>query len=91
MTNEELAGLLIETGQRHHQAYAASDGTDPEWPLWYAGYLQSQMWGRVEHPPTRSELVHLLLSGEAELAASEAETPWNEHYASVILAAMDRD
>ena len=37
LTREELAELLVETGHHHHQAYADSDGVDPEWALWYAG------------------------------------------------------
>ena len=46
MSELDLAGrledLFRETGEAHHQAYIETDGADPEWPLWYAGYLQGE-------------------------------------------------
>jgi NAD(P)H-hydrate epimerase len=50
VTDEELTALLIETGQRHHRAYQESDGADPEWALWYAGYLQAHLWDQLAVP-----------------------------------------
>ena len=88
MTQEQLAELLIQTGHHHHQAYLDSDGVDPEWALWYSGYLQAHMWDRAGTLPTRSQLIHLLLSGEAQLAGSGSDVPWPQFYARVILAAL---
>lgn len=88
ITQEQLAALLADTGQHHHQAYLDSDGIDPEWALWYAGYLQAHMWDRAGTLPTRSQLTHLLLLGEAELTKSGADTPWPQYYAEVILSAL---
>ena len=36
----KLAELIVQTGHHHHQAYLSSDGVDPEWAAWYAGYLK---------------------------------------------------
>ena len=36
-----LVELLRETGHAHHAAFAATDGADPDWSIWYAEYLQS--------------------------------------------------
>ena len=33
-----IAKLLRETGHAHHEAFAATDGADPDWPIWYAEY-----------------------------------------------------
>ena len=38
----KLASLFEETGQAHHRAFEKTDGMDPDWPLWYAGYLLHQ-------------------------------------------------
>ena len=84
----EIAELLLESGHHHHQAYAESDGVDPEWALWYSGYLQSRLWDRAGSLPTRSLLVHLLLSAERDHAATTGEVPWSQFYAGVILAAL---
>jgi NAD(P)H-hydrate epimerase len=88
ITQPEIAELLLETGHQHHQAYADSDDVDPEWALWYSGYLQSRLWDRAGSLPTRSLLVHLLLSAERDHAATTGEVPWSRFYAGVILAAL---
>lgn len=88
LTRDDLADLLVETGRHHHAAYADSDGVDPEWALWYAGYLQARIWDRAGTLPTRSQLVYLLLRGEAELAADGGHTPWPQYYAGVLLSAL---
>jgi len=82
---DELADLLVETGERHHRAYAEADGADPEWPLWYSGYLQARLWDRAGALPTRSRLVALLQSAEQRFGAA---TGWQLHYAHHILAAL---
>ncbi len=85
ITVEELADLIKETGEHHHQAYEASDGVDPEWALWYSGYLQSRLWDRAGRLPSRSLLVHLLLSAEAAHAKADSDEPWPSFYAKAIL------
>jgi hypothetical protein len=40
---QELADLLNETAEAHHKAFAATDGVDDEWPIWYADYLVDKM------------------------------------------------
>ena len=85
MTSEELAELLVETGQHHHHAYIEADGADPEWALWYAGYLQTKIWDRAGAVPTRSSLVHLLIEAEKRFDAGAGTTKWPVFYADFIL------
>ena len=40
---KNLADLFLETGHAHHAAFAATDGADPEWPIWYAEHLQAPL------------------------------------------------
>ena len=58
---ERITRLLEETQQAHHQAYLATDGVDPEWPLWYADYLQDKLPPLLEAGLTRSDLTYLLV------------------------------
>jgi len=85
ITREELADLLVETGHHHHQAYETSDGVDPEWALWYAGYLQSQLFGRTPALPSRSSLVHLLVQGDKEFVPTDVAPEWPLAYADLML------
>ena len=36
---DKLSNLLNETAEAHHKAFAATEGEDPDWPLWYTDYL----------------------------------------------------
>ncbi len=82
----ELAELLRETAHRHHAAYSASDGVDPEWAMWYARYLQARLGSRLGEIPTRADLVYLLVGADRafqERATNGAD--WPEAYAAAIL------
>lgn len=85
VTVEELAELLVETGHHHHQAYISSDGIDPEWALWYAGYLQTRLWARTGSLPTRSSLVHLLVQAKKDYVATAKSPAWAPVYAEFLL------
>jgi NAD(P)H-hydrate epimerase len=91
ITVDELAELLRQTGGHHHQAFLESDGADPEWALWYAAYLQAHLWDRGGSLPSRSQLVHLLMSVAEEHAASGPNTPWPEAYAASLLDKLATD
>lgn len=82
----ELAEILRETGHRHHVAYDASNGVDPEWASWYAAYLQARIWDRMGVLPTRSGLVRLLIAAEEAFQEGGAGTgDWADSYAVFIL------
>ena len=36
---DELANLLNEMAEAHHNAFTATEGEDPDWPTWYAEYV----------------------------------------------------
>jgi NAD(P)H-hydrate epimerase len=84
ITREELAELFREAGHRHHEAFAGSDGADPEWALWYAGYLQAHLWDRLGRVLTRSEIVYLLVASDLE-ARAQGVADWPSFYAERFL------
>lgn len=81
----ELADLLRQTGHEHHQAYIETDGADPEWPLWYAEYLEDKLPDHIGRRPTRSEIVYLLLAAEKAHTAESTGDPWPDYYARFLL------
>ena len=87
MTDDELAALLVETGHKHHEAYQESDGADPEWASWYAGYLQAHVWDRLGRLLSRSELTYLLIRGDREARESEDPSQWAVIYARLLRSA----
>ena len=83
-----LADLLEETGRRHHAAFKDADGVDPEWALWYAGYVQAHLWDEAGSVPSRSELVYLLIGAERAYVTSGNEVAWPRFYARRLLEAL---
>jgi hypothetical protein len=79
-----VANLLRETGQAHHQAYAHTDGDDPEWPLWYAERLQEPLGKLLNAVFTRSELVYLLVAADKEHKVSDPDSDWAAFYARFL-------
>jgi NAD(P)H-hydrate epimerase len=82
---ERLANLLAETGHRHHEAFAATDGGDPEWPLWYSEYLHGKVDSYLDGQPTRSKIVQCLLNADDAHNADDPDQPWPTFYASYLL------
>ena len=76
--------LLQDVGPAHHQAFAATDGDDPEWANWYAAWLLERMPGeapKVSEP----ELAGLLTAAADAYRAAEPPEGWPEFYARFLV------
>ena len=83
---DDLAALIKQTGEAHHAAYAASDGVDPEWAMWYAAHFQTLVGDQLGRALTRSEIVYLLSLAQKRADETGSSTPWPLFYAEVFLA-----
>ena len=81
-----VEALLEETAQAHHEAFAATDGRDDEWPLWYATYLADRLPEVTGFSGTRSELVHWLVRLDEAYSSVDRTIPWTRFYAAKISA-----
>jgi len=94
MANKELASRLTalfeEAGQAHHKAFIKTNGDDPEWPIWYAEYLQPKLSALLQTSFTKSELVYLLIKAEKERRENQAKPAWSEYYADFFLQGTQR-
>ena len=81
MTEIELAELFVETSERHHAAFIDSAGVDPEWPMFYAAFVQTRLWDQLGVLLTRSELVHVMVDADRALSAGTATGAWPALYA----------
>ena len=79
---ERLALLLREAGSAHHKAFRSTNGDDPEWPIWYAEFLQTGLNELLSVHWTKSEVVYLLLRAEKERSAITPQPGWPEYYAA---------
>lgn len=81
----ELASLLNETAEAHHKAFAATEGEDPDWPIWYADYLLEKMRLMLKAKFTKSELIYLLVVSEKESGVVAPGAYWPRFYAKSII------
>ena len=87
MSESDLAELLVATGRAHHEAFLATDGADPEWPIWYAEYLEPIL-RESGYQGTRAELIAELVNTDRAHRAEGAEVPWPPFYASRLLPTL---
>lgn len=78
---QEIAELLVRTGQAHHEAFRATDGEDPDWPIWYADHLREPLGRLLQTSFTRSQLVYCLMNAEFERGARAEDAEWSGFYA----------
>ena len=77
----DLVDLFRETGRAHHTAFAATDGADPEWPIWYAEHLQTPIGDALGTAFTKSQLVYCVMDADFEQTARAPDSDWPEFYA----------
>ena len=82
---EALADLFQQTGQAHHQDFLATDGVDPEWPMWYADYLHDKLPSLLEAKFTKSELIYLLVTVDRELMTVAPGAHWPTFYTNFFI------
>ncbi len=82
---EALAQLFRETAMAHHEAYSATDGDDPAWPLWYADYLYDKLTPYFDEMPGKDDLIDDLTRLDQEVKARPEEDDWALYYARSML------
>ncbi len=75
-----LLELFTETARAHHEAFAANDGTDPEWPIWYADYLQEPISEILHNRFLKSSLIYCLMNADFEYTVREVDVQWQKFY-----------
>jgi hypothetical protein len=81
----QLPQLFREAGSSHHQAFLATNGDDPEWPLWYAEFLLKSLNSFLGTHLTKSELVYHLVKVEKDRSKDRAATDWPTYYARYFI------
>jgi len=82
----DLVELLRESGSAHHQAYIATNGEDPDWPIWYAGYLRDQINNLMGIGLTTTRYVVLLVELERARTSMDPAPDWPTYYAEQMMA-----
>ena len=62
--------VLLKLQKLTTRLFAATEGEDPDWPLWYAGYLFEKMRNTLDAKFTKSELIYMLVKADKEMSAA---------------------
>ena len=81
-----LIALLRESGPAHHQAYIETDGDDPDWPIWYAGYLLDRLNALLGAELTKTQLIVHLVEFERMRTVLDPAPDWATFIADQLLA-----
>jgi hypothetical protein len=86
----EVAALLHEAGETHHQVFRITDGADDDWASWYADWLirLSELPDLLGGAPVRSELVYMLVKLDKDYTAEQPEQNWEDYYAERLIGEL---
>ena len=82
---DTIASLLRETGEAHHEAFAATDGEDADWAIWYANHVRDRLAEQSGLDFTLSQLIFCLIRADIEHQARAPESDWAEFYATKMV------
>jgi len=80
-----VAELLRETGQAHHQAFAATDCADPDWAIWYAQRLEGRLPQLLGASLSQTEICRALADLAEEHEARKPDADWARFYAAALV------
>jgi hypothetical protein len=84
---QRLADVFHQTAEDHHVAYAATDGVDPDWSIWYASHLLDlgieQM---LDAKLLKSDLIYLLVLADKQQNLEAPGGRWERYYAAFFLS-----
>lgn len=81
----ELSALFQGVAEAHHRAFIETDGSDKEWPLWYAEYLHPKLSRLLRARFTKSELVYLLVMADKEQNIDAPGADWKSYYSRFFI------
>ena len=84
---EAIAALLHQTAEDHHVAYKETDGVDPDWSIWYAGYLlENNFEQMLDAKLLKSDLIYLLVLADKQQMSEAPGAHWENYYADFFVS-----
>jgi len=80
-----LAQLFRQAGEAHHQAFIATNGDDPDWPVWYAGYLSDKLPAFLGKTLDKDTLADELIRLDQEVKTRARSDDWAVYYAQSLM------
>lgn len=79
---QNLSALFYKAGDEHLATHRETNGDDPEWPIWYAGYLlDNGLAGLLDAKLLKSDLIYLLVLVDRQQKLEAPGAHWENYYA----------
>ncbi len=85
MLETQLAQLFMQTGKDHHLAFIETDGEDPDWPQWYAEYLEHRLPELLESFELSRPLIAQALIEVDQFHRESSNGEWPQAYAQFFI------
>ena len=84
----EVAKLLHDAGEVHHQVFVDVDGNDDDWATFYSDWLlaHTELPTLLGKRPVRSHLTRDLVELDEQFSAAAPADPWSAWYAQRLIA-----
>ena len=82
---KRLSRLFRDCERAHLAVFSAAAGEDPEWPLWYAEYLQYSLGQALATVFHKSQLIYSLMNADFEHTARARDTDWVDFFAAEFI------
>jgi hypothetical protein len=83
---QQLEELFHQTAEDHHVAFAATDGVDADWSIWYAGHLLERgIESLLDAKLLKSDLIYLLVLADKMQGVEAPGGRWERYYADFFL------
>ena len=83
---ETITALLHQAGEEHLATHRETNGDDPEWPIWYAGYLlENGFETLLDAKLLKSDLIYLLVLVDKQQKSEAPGSQWEKYYADFFV------
>lgn len=83
---EKLVELFRATSEAHGEAFAESDGVDPDWASWFANELVEPLNELLGSELDHGQIAALLAEAEQEHIITSPGREWPAYYADFFIA-----
>ena len=83
---DAIAALLHKAGEDHLVTHKETNGDDPDWAIWYAGYLlENDFATLLDGKLLKSDLIYLLVLVDKEQKSEAPGSHWEKYYADFFV------
>ena len=81
LRKDTITTLLHKAGEEHLVTHKETNGDDPDWAIWYAGYLlENGFAGLLDAKLVKSDLIYLLVLVDKQQKCEAPSVNWEKFY-----------